>query len=69
MFVFQKCETNARYSELVFNALILSLFDGDTIIKQLLKTKEKDLNRPLCHVIKVILDPSLKLAYQRSAQL
>lgn len=63
--LFQRCESNSKLSELVLNVLILSLFDGDRRIKQLLKTKASDENRPLCTIIKVLLDPSLHLAYER----
>ncbi|KAJ8725752.1 hypothetical protein PYW08_003935 [Mythimna loreyi] len=60
----KECRSNAVLSEIVLDALVLSLFDGDVRLKELLKTKTTDPSRPLCKIIMIILDPSLLLAYE-----
>ncbi|KAF9805990.1 hypothetical protein SFRURICE_012598 [Spodoptera frugiperda] len=59
----QECKNNSKLTDIVFNALLVSLFDGDARIKQLMKSKN-DVTHPLCKITSALLNPALHLAYQ-----
>ncbi|CAH1645983.1 unnamed protein product [Spodoptera littoralis] len=59
----QECKNNSKLTDIVFNALLVSMFDGDTRIKQLMKSKN-DVTHPLCKITSALLNPALHLAYQ-----
>ncbi|CAB3255395.1 unnamed protein product [Arctia plantaginis] len=54
----QECKSNNQFLEVTFNILILSLFDEDKKIKELLKSNNSP-NDPIIRIIKIILDSSL----------
>lgn len=59
----QECKSNSKMADYVFHALILSFFDKDIRIKQLVRTKN-DVNDPIFRIVMIVLDPSLDVAFQ-----
>ncbi|KAH9645890.1 hypothetical protein HF086_010089 [Spodoptera exigua] len=59
----QECKNNSKLTDIVFNALLVSLFDGDARIKQLMKSKN-DVTHPLCKITTSLLNPALHLGYE-----
>ncbi|XP_075969751.1 uncharacterized protein LOC142972469 [Anticarsia gemmatalis] len=59
----QKCDANDQFLEVLFNALILSMFDEDMKISQLLGTADNP-NSPILSIVKTMLHPSLHGVYK-----